>query len=303
VHEPKRRIPTFDNINAVNNVARICHAALYTTRLEVCMGMNRALIGKTYTSDETFDITAENAGAYAAATLAHIDAYPAVSPPMFGVCATFAMLGTPLFDPELEANMMRLVHGEQDMTFLDVIKPGDKITARSTIQDIVEKPTGELLQIAITATNQHGTEVLRSVSGLFIRGSRKRDGGFDKRPDTDVVVPTALWTEELVVADDQAKRYADASGDHNPIHVDEEMAKMAGLPACILHGLCGMAFMHNALVRRHGGAPSSVERLSVRFLRPVLMGDVLSLSAHEGGTVDVKNQHGNAVLAGQAWLR
>jgi acyl dehydratase len=59
-------------------------------------------------------------------------------------------------------------------------------------------------------------------------------------------------------------RYAGASGDFNPIHIDEEFAKAVGLPGRILHGLWTMAQVARALTDA-GGGPESLKRLSVQF--------------------------------------
>ncbi len=70
----------------------------------------------------------------------------------------------------------------------------------------------------------------------------------------------------LVVTPDKylTVRYAGASGDFNPIHIDEEFAQQVGLPGRILHGLYTMA----QVARAHtdaGGGPESLKRLSVQF--------------------------------------
>src|SRR5438067_13271245 len=59
-------------------------------------------------------------------------------------------------------------------------------------------------------------------------------------------------------------RYAGASGDFNPIHIDEEFARQVGLPGRILHGLWTMAQVARAHTEAFG-SPESLERLSVRF--------------------------------------
>jgi acyl dehydratase len=59
-------------------------------------------------------------------------------------------------------------------------------------------------------------------------------------------------------------RYAGASGDFNPIHVDEEFAREVGLPGRILHGLYTMAQVARAGTEA-GGGPASLKRLSVQF--------------------------------------
>ena len=71
---------------------------------------------------------------------------------------------------------------------------------------------------------------------------------------------------ELKVTPDAGltKRYAEASGDPNPIHTDPEFAKSAGLPGCILHGLWTMAQVARANSEA-GGDPMSLKRLSVQF--------------------------------------
>jgi acyl dehydratase len=59
-------------------------------------------------------------------------------------------------------------------------------------------------------------------------------------------------------------RYAGASGDFNPIHIDEQYAKGVGLPGCILHGLYSMAQVARAQTEAAGG-PRALRRLKVQF--------------------------------------
>jgi len=59
-------------------------------------------------------------------------------------------------------------------------------------------------------------------------------------------------------------RYAGASGDYNPIHIDEEFARAVGLPGRILHGLWTMAQVARAQTEAAGG-PEHLQRLSVQF--------------------------------------
>jgi acyl dehydratase len=59
-------------------------------------------------------------------------------------------------------------------------------------------------------------------------------------------------------------RYAGASGDFNPIHIDEDFAKQVGLPGRILHGLWTMAQVARAQTEA-GGGPQALRRLAVQF--------------------------------------
>jgi acyl dehydratase len=60
-------------------------------------------------------------------------------------------------------------------------------------------------------------------------------------------------------------RYAGASGDFNPIHIDPEFAKAVGLPSTILHGLYMMGLVARAGAAVAGGDPRALKRLSVQF--------------------------------------
>ena len=60
-------------------------------------------------------------------------------------------------------------------------------------------------------------------------------------------------------------RYAGASGDFNPIHIDNDFATMVGLPRNILHGLYSMAQVARAQTEAAGGDPRTLKRLKVQF--------------------------------------
>ncbi|HSS34042.1 MAG TPA: MaoC/PaaZ C-terminal domain-containing protein [Solirubrobacterales bacterium] len=72
---------------------------------------------------------------------------------------------------------------------------------------------------------------------------------------------------ELKVTPDKylPHRYAGASGDFNPIHIDDEFAKAVGLPRNILHGLYSMGLVAKANAALSGGDPRALKRLSVQF--------------------------------------
>ncbi len=73
--------------------------------------------------------------------------------------------------------------------------------------------------------------------------------------------------EDLAVTPDKyvPHRYAGASGDFNPIHIDGEFAQAVGLPGAILHGLYVMGLVAKAATDATGGDPRSLRSLSVQF--------------------------------------
>jgi acyl dehydratase len=75
----------------------------------------------------------------------------------------------------------------------------------------------------------------------------------------DEIAPLSVTPDRYLTV-----RYAGASGDFNPIHIDEEFAQQVGLPGRILHGLYSMAQVARAATEA-GGGPQSLRRLNVQF--------------------------------------
>jgi 3-hydroxybutyryl-CoA dehydratase len=107
-------------------------------------------------------------------------------------------------------------------------------------------------------------------------------------------------------------RYAGASGDFNPIHIDDELAKAVGLPRNILHGLYSMGLVAKASAALAGGDPRALKRLSVQMRgmgvpeqEIVVSGTVKSAAgervvidtvAAQGGTEIIKNAEAEVQL-------
>jgi acyl dehydratase len=276
------------------------------------MPLNTACVGREYppvTINVSLDALQKYARAYNDDNPAFFDATRAsgiVAPPMFGVTVTWDALMKAMMDPDLHVDLLRLVHGEQDMEFPNPIRPGDVITARAKVLSIESKSTGETMTVELTAANQKGQPVQKTLFMIFIRGARNRDAAAEPRP----VEPdrgTPLLTVAQAIDKDQTFRYAEASGDPNPIHVDENIAKMAGLPGIIVHGLCTMAFTSKvAIDKLANGDPTRLKRLRVRFSRPVLPGQTITTKVWADGARDGRkifayetfNPDGQAVIKG-----
>lgn len=97
--------------------------------------------------------------------------------------------------------------------------------------------------------------------------------------------------------------YAAASGDFNPIHIDPDAGRAAGLGGSILQGLCTMGWAVEGFVN-YLGDPGKVSKVKVRFSRPVMIEDTITIvgkvTAIEGGVLtaelSAKNQKGDDVL-------
>ncbi len=259
------------------------------------MPLNTALFGKTY-DPETFEVTAEAIEKYARATNDLNERYLAgedsVASPIFPIVPAFQFLMQAAMDSELQADLMRLVHGEEEHILHHPIKPGDSLTVHPVIESIEQKDTGETFTVKIDVTNQQGTKVAEVRATSFIRGS----GTGAKKPAAAgpaTAEHSAVFQDSVKVDEDQTFRYAEASGDQNPIHQDEAFAKMAGLPGIILHGMCTMAMATKGAVDGlAGGDPTRVKRVAVRFSKPVLPGQELTTKFWEVSSKDDVKTYG-----------
>jgi len=101
------------------------------------------------------------------------------------------------------------------------------------------------------------------------------------------------FTEEQIVA------YAEASGDFNPIHLDDEFARSVGLPGRIAHGLLQMGIAATVAAEAAGGG-ARLRLLHCRFAGMVVPGDTVTFTAEPAGPGKLElraiNQRGEPVL-------
>jgi acyl dehydratase len=100
---------------------------------------------------------------------------------------------------------------------------------------------------------------------------------------------------QVTFTSEQIAAYAEASGDHNPIHLDDDFARAAGLPGIIAHGMLQMG-----LLARVAGPPDRLRRLTCRFNGMVRPGDAVTFRAVErDGKVQLSavNERGEPVLS------
>jgi acyl dehydratase len=248
------------------------------------MPLNRTLIGKTYPPVMSH-VTAEAVQEYARACNDDNPLYfkPSaagriIAPPMFNAVITWLALISAISDPELRVDLLHLLHRGQDMRFYAPIRPDDRTSARASIISIENTAAGEAITISLDASNQRNQMVSRTSFTALIRGRRQRDSVQPASPSGHPL-PTreSLVTIAQTIDLDQTMRYANASGDRNPIHLDDPVARMAGLPGIIVHGLCTMAFASKVIVDHVcGGDPERLRHLAVQFSHPVFPGDTVT---------------------------
>ncbi len=244
-------------------------------------------LGTTY-PEQTAVIDPDRARAYAAATNDDNPAYEAgkFAPPVFGVVPTWEAMGMAVADVVPSEALMMIVHGEQDMHFHQPLVPGRSIVTRSQAYSVRVGTSGTRYTVKVTSDDgESGEPALEQYVTMFIRGMADGESGGPDKPDhtlapQDKGNPVGEFT--VHVDDDQTFRYRDASGDQNPIHVDDGFAKAVGLPGIIAHGLCTMAMTSQAVIKTvAGGDPARLKRLAVRFSRNVFPGDDVTTTIYD----------------------
>jgi acyl dehydratase len=116
------------------------------------------------------------------------------------------------------------------------------------------------------------------------------------------------------ITQEQLRRYAEASGDYNPIHLDEQAAKQVGLDGIIAHGMLSMAFLGQFVNLQIAAIPGArIEHLMVRFHNMAHLGDTLTClgkvntrttqeDLSQSITIEcwAQNQKGDKVTTGEA---
>lgn len=113
----------------------------------------------------------------------------------------------------------------------------------------------------------------------------------------DLAAGDEIPSRARVVTREDVKAYADASGDQNPLHQDDDVARAAGFPGVIAHGMFTMGHLVSTLVGWLGDV-ASLHRVRVQFRTPVSVGETIVA----GGTVrtlDAANR--TAIL--DVWVR
>ena len=196
---------------------------------------------------------------------------------------TFVLASAPLMGLLGQTPAMRsAVHVSHRMEQTTPLRIGEEVSISAAVAGVTPSDLGSLVAFELTTTAADGTPRNRQLADIWLRGIRL-DGSEERAARGDRSHrrsrQSAPDVDEVVVLDpDQATRYADASGDHNPVHLDDEIAASVGFPRAIVHGMCTLALAVHTVMRSHK-ARADVKTLSVRFGRPVLRGDALRVRA------------------------
>ena len=125
----------------------------------------------------------------------------------------------------------------------------------------------------------------------------------------DILVGQAASLQRIVTESD-VQRFAEVSGDYNPVHLDEEVATRSRFRGRIAHGMLSASFISAALSTKLPGPNVIYLSQSLRFLKPVRIGDTIAVHLEVLEITPEKrrlrlrttctNQHGQQVVEGEA---
>lgn len=247
-----------------------------------------------------------------------------VAPPTFASTYIAAAVATVMFDPTVgvfdpAAGLAgyRLVQRSVAFEFLEPVCSGDRLTTVGSLLEADERDGTIYRWFGSETRRDDGLLVCRGrfegvVPGPRRSAARTRNGDGEGPVTPATRVPTAISAlrrgdrlPPLRETPDRYApvRYAGASGDFTPFHLDAEFAQSVGLPGVILHGLHTVALLARSLVEPFGGDPRSLRRLSARFKRPAVpeielavAGEVESISSEGALVKSMVEQRGRPVL-------
>ena len=270
------------------------------------MPLNFDLGGKVY-EPVTRVVTAEEIEAYARASGDPNPMYAKgpgqVAPPIFPVVPGFPLMGTVTTDRDLNVeNPLMILHGEEEIVHHRPISAGEALVFTPSLVSVEDKGRNGAYVIRIVAATVDGEPVNEQFATIIVRGA----GSGGERPSSPKEEPEPRGEPALAftshVPKDMPTRYAEASGDPNPIHLDDGVARAVGFPGVINHGLGTLSLVAGGLVEHIvDGDPARVRRIKVRFTEVVFPGTDIETTvwgADGGHRFETVRPDGKVVMRG-----
>jgi acyl dehydratase len=189
-------------------------------------------------------------------------------------------------DPRTGVDYVKLVHGEQHLRLFKPLPVEASVSARERVVSLTDLGAGKgaIASVARELFDAaSGERLAESTSVLFLRG----DGGFSERSGVSDPRPERLRAPPDRAPDiqtdltsvPQAALIYRLNGDYNALHADPEVARTAGFPRPILHGLCSFGMAAHAVLKSCCAYQAArIRGIAARFTAPVFPGDTLRFS-------------------------
>jgi acyl dehydratase len=208
--------------------------------------------------------------------------------------AVFAMAVQLMAQPSFPLPLPGLVHVRNSITQHRAIRVDEPLTVRVQLSELRPHPKGRQFDIVATVSSDSET-VWEETSTNLQRGNGDDTAEAGPSLDTDDVRDSATWR----AAGDLGRRYAQVSGDINPIHLHPLTARLFGFPRPIAHGMWTKARAVAALADRLPQACT----VDVELRKPLLLPATVRFATHHdeaGWAFAVRSRGGSAYLLGRA---
>ncbi|MFD9411441.1 MaoC/PaaZ C-terminal domain-containing protein [Streptomyces sp. NPDC059989] len=211
---------------------------------------------------------------------------------------------------EAEPGPVSVVHLGQDIRTVRPVRPGEEVTVHLDVLGIRKEPRGARIALRVRLTGEDGPEPFAElvISALLVGATQLEPFG-DIAGGAPAPAPLGAGEPQTAVHElttDWISTYAHASGDLNPIHLDEGAARGAGFDTVIAHGMSVVALaVEEAVDRFAAGDSARVRGLGCRFSAPVPPGIPLEITLQPDAEARVvrftcKTPKGAAVKSG--WI-
>jgi len=206
------------------------------------------------------------------------------------LACVLALPGSVWNNPLTGTNYLKLVHGEQHLRLCKPLAVEATVRSRDRVVSLTDlgPAKGAIATMARELFDAGSGELLaESTNVLFLRG----DGGFSERSRVSDPRPKSLPSpperppdmQTELTSPPQAALIYRLSGDYNPLHVDPDIARAAGFPRPILHGLCSFGMAAHAVLKTCCAYEAArIRSIAVRFTAPVFPGETLRFSIWRG---------------------
>jgi hydroxyacyl-ACP dehydratase HTD2-like protein with hotdog domain len=200
--------------------------------------------------------------------------------PGFAAAALFAVAPAFLADPEVAPHCRSLLHAEQSFSWGRALRVGEEVMVRGTVRRVRARGPLHLVTFEVAAGDPDDLWFVGLADFVLSaeaagESAEEEEPPFERRAACDPALPgrlpapgEALPSLRRSASRADLARYAAATGDANPIHLDHAAARAAGLPGVVAHGLLLAAWFFQAAARFRPG-PHPLESARVRFRRPL----------------------------------
>jgi acyl dehydratase len=172
-----------------------------------------------------------------------------------------------------------VVHLSQEIHLARPIRAGERVGLKLEVLGARRDPMGVRLSFLSTMFDEGRDRIAELMTGLLAMGVSEPEpfGAPRRHPVSNPTGTPASCTHTIPL--EFPRRYAQVSADANPIHLDDEAARAAGLPGVVAHGMSVVALVTEEAIERYaGGDAARIASVGTRFSSPVVPGEPFDIT-------------------------